>query len=295
MISHRLHSAFLRICLLILLCGAEIVLAQGDGKSSNRFVNPPAANSAENPVWVLGEEQVVSWLTTWTTFNISIWHQTLDKQTAASLGNIYTQVQDIGVTNFTWKVQTYGASLEDSPIFFFWINANPQDTGFRLTSNYFNITDKPLTTTSSTSSIAPSTSEPTPTTQSTQLTSSSITTTTSSVPTEPSATETSASSTSGLDPGAKVGLGVGVGLGVPAIGLLAALTYLKYRQSQSRKRQMPMLEPTFESMPPWTQAHPPAPPPAPKELPGSQVTEWRGELPGSQVTEWRGELPDRSY
>ena len=88
--GRRLPGAFLRICLIILLCGVEIVAAQGDGTSNNRFINPPAANSAENPVWVLGEEQVVSWMTTWTTFNISLWHQSLGKQTAVSVANIYS-------------------------------------------------------------------------------------------------------------------------------------------------------------------------------------------------------------
>ncbi|KNG91085.1 hypothetical protein ANOM_000813 [Aspergillus nomiae NRRL 13137] len=275
--GRRLPSAFLRICLIILLCGTEIVVGQGDGTSNNRFINPPAANSAENPVWVLGEQQVISWMTTWTTFNISIWHQSLGKEMAASLGNIYTQVEDIGVTNFTWKVQTYGASIEDSPIFFFWINANPTSPGFRLTSNYFNITDKPRSTSTSTSYTATSTEL--------QSTSSSTTSTTSSAPTETSATETpqaSSSSQSGLDPSAKVGLGVGVGIGVPANALLAVLTWLKYRQSQSRKRSIPVTQPTFAHMPPpWTQ--PPLPPAPPKELPGSEVTEWRSEL------------PDRSY
>ncbi|KAE8361815.1 hypothetical protein BDV27DRAFT_160374 [Aspergillus caelatus] len=266
--GRRLPSALLRICLIIFLCGAEIVIAQGDGTSNNRFINPPAANSAENPVWVLGEEQVVSWMTTWTTFNISLWHQSLGKQTAVSVGNIYTQIEDIGVTNFTWKVQTYGASIEDSPIFFFWINANPTSPGFRLTSNYFNITDKPRASSTSTSFTATSTSEP-------MSTSSSTTSTTSSAPTETS--QASSSSKSGLDPSAKVGLGVGVGIGVPAIALLAVLTYLKYRQSRSRRRAIPPMEPTFAQMQqPWTQ--PPAPQP-PKELPGSQVTEWRSELP----------------
>ncbi|KAE8161598.1 hypothetical protein BDV40DRAFT_301239 [Aspergillus tamarii] len=263
--GRRLPSALLRICLIILLCGAEIVVAQGDGASNNRFINPPAANSAENPVWVLGEEQVVSWMTTWTTFNISLWHQSLDKEEAVSVTNIYTQIADIGVTNFTWKVQTYDASIEDSPIFFFWINADPTSAGFKLTSNYFNITDKPRATTSSAS-------KPTSTSLST-------TSTTSSAPTETS--QASSSSKSGLDSSAKIGLGVGVGIGVPAIALLAVLTYLKYRQSQSRRRAIPPVEPTFAQMPqPWTQ--PPAPQP-PKELPGSQTTEWRSEL------------PDRSY
>ncbi|EIT81220.1 hypothetical protein BDV35DRAFT_289520 [Aspergillus flavus] len=271
--GRRLPGAFLRICLIVLLYGAEIAIAQGDGASNNRFINPPAANSAENPVWVLGEQQVISWMTTWTTFNISIWHQSLGEETAYSLGDIYTQIQDIGVTNFTWKVQTYGAKLEDSPIFFFWINANPTSSGFRLTSNYFNITDKPRATSTSTSFTATSTSE--------SKSTSSSTSTTTSAPSETSATETSqaSSSNSGLDPSAKVGLGIGVGIGVPAIALLAVLAYLKYRQSQSRNRSIPAVEPAFAQVPPpWSQP-PPRPPPAPKELPGSEVTEWRSELP----------------
>lgn len=56
---------------------------------NNRFINPPAANSVDNPVWVLGETQVISWKTTLPVFNVSFWQQSLSQESGASAGNIF--------------------------------------------------------------------------------------------------------------------------------------------------------------------------------------------------------------
>ncbi|PIG79030.1 hypothetical protein AARAC_003593 [Aspergillus arachidicola] len=258
--NRRPPGLFLYIFLIILLSGPQIVVAQGDGKSSpNRFVNPPAADSAENPVWVLGEEQQISWVTTLTAYNISMWQQSISQRTGGNMGNIFSQVYNTGVTNFTWTVQTYGYSLEDSPIYFFWINA---DTPEGFTSNYFNITEKKRTTSTSTSYTATSTSEPT----------SSQSSTASSTPSPASQESTSES---GLNATAKIALGVGVGVGVPAILLLGALTCLKYRQSQTKEVEISTVQPAFAAIPPTRQA----PQSPPKEIAGTQATEWCPELP----------------
>ncbi|KAB8229415.1 uncharacterized protein BDW43DRAFT_303158 [Aspergillus alliaceus] len=240
-------------------------MAQGNGKSSNRFVNPPAADSAENPIWVLGEQQEISWVTTLTAFNVSMWQQSISQRSGANMGNIFSQVHNTGVTNFTWTVHTYGFSLEDSPIFFFWINTNTPE-GF--TSNYFNITEKARITSASTFYTATSIFEP----KSTTSPNSSSASTTPSLPTE---TSPASASEPGLDSTAKIALGVGVGVGVPAVLLLGALTCLKYCQSQSGKSKTPTVHPEFATIPPRNQA----PPSPPKEVAGSQVPEWYPELP----------------
>ena len=88
--NRRPLSLLLHIFLIIMLCGPQIALAQGNGKSNpNRFVNPPAADSAENPIWVLGEQQQISWVTTLTAFNVSMWQQSLYQKAGANMGNIF--------------------------------------------------------------------------------------------------------------------------------------------------------------------------------------------------------------
>ncbi|KAB8076110.1 hypothetical protein BDV29DRAFT_155038 [Aspergillus leporis] len=86
----------------------------------------------------------------------------------------------------------------------------------------------------------------------------------------------SSSSQSGLGPTAKTAVGIGVGVGVPTVALLAALTFLKYRQS--KKRVTSAVPPPFASIPPRGQA----PPSPPKEVAGSHVSEWYPELPDRQ-------------
>lgn len=54
----------------------------------NHFTNP-AFNNGNNPVWELGEKQVISWVTEMEVFNISFWQQSLMEDGASSQGNIY--------------------------------------------------------------------------------------------------------------------------------------------------------------------------------------------------------------
>jgi hypothetical protein len=68
---------------------ASIVVASD---SKNYFTNP-ASNTGINPVWTLGDKQVVAWKTTLEVFNVSIWQQSLVQQSAASQGNIYCEFE----------------------------------------------------------------------------------------------------------------------------------------------------------------------------------------------------------
>lgn len=56
--------------------------------TSNYFLNP-ATTTGINPVWTLGEQQIISWQTTLDVFNVSIWQQSLVEQGASSQGNVY--------------------------------------------------------------------------------------------------------------------------------------------------------------------------------------------------------------
>lgn len=55
---------------------------------TNYFTNP-ASNTGINPIWTLGDTQVIAWETTLEVFNVTIWQQSLVQEGAASQGNIY--------------------------------------------------------------------------------------------------------------------------------------------------------------------------------------------------------------
>ncbi|EAS36132.3 uncharacterized protein CIMG_01486 [Coccidioides immitis RS] len=182
----------------------------GFNPERNRFLNP--APGGRNPVWLIGEQQVISWKTEFTVYNISIWHQypTNDGATFGSV--LYSASSRDAPTNFTWTVQTYDFDLSFSNVFFFWFNRGAPK---HFISHYFNITtDESITSTRSISTTSdqtgisitvPSTTTPSP----------------SDATIEPQAAE-------GLNSNAKVGLGVGVGIGVPIILLLAFVAFGRY-------------------------------------------------------------------
>lgn len=71
-----------------LLLLAVIITLVGASDGKNYFTNP-ASNTGINPVWALGDTQVISWKTELGVFNVSIWQQSLVQESAASQGNIY--------------------------------------------------------------------------------------------------------------------------------------------------------------------------------------------------------------
>ncbi|OJI82655.1 hypothetical protein ASPTUDRAFT_43937 [Aspergillus tubingensis CBS 134.48] len=233
------------------------------GSDSNNYFITPSSNTGINPVWTLGEEQVINWKTTLGVFNISFWQQSLVQQSAASQGNIYSKIHSTDqVTNFTWVVQLYGFDLDYSNVFFLWINPDGPD-GF--VSCYFNIT-KP-TATSTTSSLTESATS----TQSQNATSSpSITSNISAQPTASASSDAAQLTTTG-----QIALGVGIGIGVPVLAALAALVWLKARANKTPA--MPAAVPG--TMPAWPQMRQPQQLP-PKEMQGSDPTDNYPELPG---------------
>ncbi|RAL01402.1 uncharacterized protein BO80DRAFT_444838 [Aspergillus ibericus CBS 121593] len=185
--------------------------------ANDYFINPSSGNDI-NPVWTLGEEQVIKWETTLGVFNISFWQQSLVEESAASQGNIYSKIHSTDqVTNFTWVVQLYGFSLDYSNVFFLWINSD--DPG-GFVSTYFNITEPTTTTTSSATATATSA-------KALNTTSSPSTTIAAAQSTAP------ASSTAQLTPTEQIALGVGIGIGVPVLAALGALVWLKARSNKN--------------------------------------------------------------
>lgn len=253
--------------ILIILLGL-VTLAIGGTDGENYFTNP-ASNDGINPVFTLGDEQVISWKTTLGVFNISMWQQSLVQQSAASQGNVYSKIHSTDkVTNFTWVVQLYGFDLDYSNVFFFWINSDQPD-GF--ISSYFNITEPTSTSTSATSS-ATSTSTSTNSLESASSPSSSF----SSAP----------SSSSGVTSTGKIALGVGIGLGVPVLAALAALIWLKARQPTKQAQMsgaVPNTAPyTFWPVMQEQHQHQSSSKTPPKEMPGTDPVKYCAELPSQR-------------
>lgn len=72
--------------LLVLLVG--FILVPGRECDAGYFINP-STNTDTNPVWTLGDEQVISWRTSLDVFNISMWQESLVSVGATSIGNVY--------------------------------------------------------------------------------------------------------------------------------------------------------------------------------------------------------------
>lgn len=69
------------LSLLILITGAHC-----NGNDNGSFLNPPDGVSNDpyitNPVWALGGKQTLKWTTLLTTYNISLWQQSMTQNVA---------------------------------------------------------------------------------------------------------------------------------------------------------------------------------------------------------------------
>ncbi|PKY03436.1 hypothetical protein P168DRAFT_346135 [Aspergillus campestris IBT 28561] len=184
------------------------------GTDAQNYFSNPSSNTGINPVWTVGDQQVISWKTTLEVYNVSMWQQSLVQQSAASQYNVYSKLhRGPKSTNFTWTVQLYEFDFDYSNVFFFWINS---DTPEGFISSFFNITKPESASTSHSTSASASTP----------------TDSTNSVPSnEPRVSDTASKSASdsGFSTTAKIALGVGIGIGVPVLAALGALVWLRSR------------------------------------------------------------------
>ena len=139
--------------------------------------------------------------------------------------------------SFNWQVQLYGSNLSYSPVYFLWLNRDDPN-GF--TSHYFNITDRPSSSSSSSTSSSSTSISLTSSSLTSSVTSNSLTTTVTASPntttlTQKSSDTVSSTPFSGGSSGnsIKAGLGIGLGLGIPCVlivGFWGGLRLLKQRQ-----------------------------------------------------------------
>lgn len=60
----------------------------GRTDTKNYFSNPSSSTGID-PVWTIGDQQVISWKTTLDVYNISMWQQSLVQQSATGEYNVY--------------------------------------------------------------------------------------------------------------------------------------------------------------------------------------------------------------
>ncbi|KAJ5723698.1 hypothetical protein N7488_001733 [Penicillium malachiteum] len=243
---------------LLIILGGITLTAYAGTDAKNYFISP-ASEDGNNPVYTLGDDLIISWVTELEEFNISIWQENRNQGSATSNVNIFgefyqaigsskdpnsfrkhpyrlgtnelaAQIHEVDeVTNFTWAVQLYGFDLSTSNEFFLWTNPDTTD-GF--TSTYFNITE-PNSTATATRTVISSTATATGLNIASPLISSSnssvsITTSTSS----------KSSSNTALTTSSKIALAVGIGVGVPILSALGILIWLKIRQSNNNQNEI---------------------------------------------------------
>lgn len=73
------------IHILIYLFGITLIAAS----SNKNYFTSPVSNTGARPVFTLGDQLLVSWVTELGEFNVTFWQQSLVQETAASQGNIY--------------------------------------------------------------------------------------------------------------------------------------------------------------------------------------------------------------
>lgn len=82
----------LNVRIIILVTFELVSVALAFGNSKNRFVSPPASDSSDNPLWYLGEQQTVSWITELRDYEIAIWQQYPEENVANYSGVVFCKL-----------------------------------------------------------------------------------------------------------------------------------------------------------------------------------------------------------
>ncbi|KAB8304646.1 hypothetical protein EYC80_004017 [Monilinia laxa] len=132
---------------------ADMVLAISSSRPSpGEFINP-SAESTQNPLWVIGSEQLLSWETSLRNYTIALWNLNSDGN-GYSKGPALLESYDGSDTSLNWTVQTYDFSISASPVFYLLLqpgtlsnNGNSSiPTTQSIASHTFNITSSTTNT-----------------------------------------------------------------------------------------------------------------------------------------------------
>jgi hypothetical protein len=111
------------------------IVKAADADAANIFITPPDPGPsliyAGNPVWGLGIDQRINWITTWkiTASNCGSKVSTQATGTALPLYTVCEAPRSPGLTgassfSIPWNVQLYTSNLTFSNIYFFWLQPN---------------------------------------------------------------------------------------------------------------------------------------------------------------------------
>lgn len=145
-----------------------------------------------------------------------------------------------GVQQFRWRVQTYDFSLDDTPVYFFWLSEGDfEDIGSPstldvsgFTSAYFNITKEDTSSSSSRISSSSSTTRSS-VSVSTSATTSATDAAAASQTNANNTTSAASSSASGIGTGGIIGIVVAIVGALAIAGLVAFLWYKKRQRAQA--------------------------------------------------------------
>ncbi|KAI1415505.1 hypothetical protein F5Y13DRAFT_186999 [Hypoxylon sp. FL1857] len=143
---------------------ALILISMVTSLAHAQFSNPPSARAT----WTVGDIQTINFKTEFTTFNIALWQQDLERE-SATLGPVVFETTNDAATQFEWLVQTYDFNLTRSNVFFFWMfegdpSLQGNESSPSTTSPYFDISNRAvssiriITPTPTSSTLASSTS-----------------------------------------------------------------------------------------------------------------------------------------
>ena len=214
-----------------------------------------------NPRWQIGETLLLQWKTDLNEYHIDLWQQhpagvSADHRGAilsmhdspvlfhvwfisyyplaqSDLQQVLMLLTDKTKNNpingqYSWKVDTTGLRLSDSPIFFLGLSAGlteSSDVQYSRTSCYFNITEAPVSSVTTSASTSAVTSA-----------SSSITLVP-AITTSIGASPDEGAPSFGLTGSAKTGLGLGLGIGLPVAIAAMGLVYYYMRGSSKQAKK----------------------------------------------------------
>ncbi|KAL2129001.1 hypothetical protein VTI74DRAFT_8370 [Chaetomium olivicolor] len=192
-------------------------------------------------VWRIGEVHTIHYNTKLTNYTIALWQQAMAGG-SATIGPILVRTENGPEKEFEWKVQLYDFDLDASNIFFFWLTegaSSNQGTGKTksMSSAYFNITDKPLSSSASTTPGATLTTLSTSPSASAPSADAASMTTTEQEQQTGTAPDQTQTSTSGSSSGLPVAAQAGIGVGVSIIGLtciFCAVLWFRYIKKQQQ-------------------------------------------------------------
>lgn len=225
------------------------ILCAAVGEVGN-FFNPPATTNQDlefNAVFRLDEIVTIKWTTTLSNYSI-VFYQNVPG-VAANRGEaaIYSTTDGSGVQQFRWRVQTYDFSLDDTPVYFFWLSEGEfedigdpstlDSTGF--TSAYFNITQEDTSSSSSSSSTSSSSRLSSSSTRSATLSSTASTSATNAAAASQTNANSNANSNSTADASpSSSGIGTGgiVGIVAAIVGALAVAGLAAFWWYRKRQR-----------------------------------------------------------